>query len=378
MDEIFSPFHRAEQRRWAQAYLWALAHLSGRKTPQNMARAAALPTAAAHGLRQFVTASPWDWEPVRHRLALRVTANAAPYAWTVAELVIPKRGEHSVGVHRRRDATTGRTLNCQRAMGLFLSTDTHAFPVDWSLVLGGPWGSDPERRRRARIPETETGQPAGAHVLDFAADVAARPRLPRAPWVLDLTRSDEAGGLLAGLARQRLDVVCEVDADQLVLAGRRAPLVSTVGELMNVRHARQTHVMIRQTADGGAKAAPVHTYATTVRLPMLGARDELDSPRYRILERPAPDGRQRTRYWITTLTSTRVDEVLRLVRGHIAARATVDALQKRYGVLDFEGRSFPGWHRHMTMASAAYVYQHLPGAPGTASAAPAELTEAAS
>ena len=28
----------------------------------------------------------------------------------------------------------------------------------------------------------------------------------------------------------------------------------------------------------------------------------------------------------------------------------------RYGLFDFEGRSFPGWHHHVTLVSAAYLY----------------------
>lgn len=68
---------------------------------------------------------------------------------------------------------------------------------------------------------------------------------------------------------------------------------------------------------------------------------------------------------MTTLTDRRVEEVLRLTRSRAAALSTVATLQKRFGVLDFEGRSFPGWHHHMTMALAAYAYQHLYAAPGT-------------
>lgn len=372
MDEIFRPFRRAEQRRWAQLYLWALIHVSGKKTPRRMALAKPLPSAAAHGLHRFINASPWDWQPVRRKLARRIAASATPHAWTVAELIIPKRGEHSVGVHRRVDTATGQTVNCQRAMGLFLATATHCFPVDWSIVLDGPWDSDRERRRRARIPETETGRPAGAYVLGYAADVSAQPQLPRIPWVLDLTGWDDACRVLAGLARLRHDVVCEVDPDRLVLTGQHTPTVSTVGELMELRHARQTHVLVRRTAQGRTEAVPIHAYAGTVRLPGLGAGDESASRTYRVLERPDPDGRQPARYWMTTLTDRRVEEVLRLTRSRAAALSTVATLQKRFGVLDFEGRSFPGWHHHMTMALAAYAYQHLYAAPGTLPPEPAE------
>jgi hypothetical protein len=340
-----------------------------------MARAEALPPAAAQGLHQFINASPWDWEPVRRRLALRVAASTTPYAWTVAELIIPKRGEHSVGVHRRLDPTTGLTVNCQRAIGLFLAAGAHCFPVDWSLVLDEPWGRDRQRRLRARIPEAETARPVGGHVLDLAAGVVAQPRLPDMPWVLDLTRCDNATGVLAGLARQRLDVVCEVDPGQVVLTGDRFPTVITVGELMEGRYARQQQAITLQTADGVTKAIPVHTYAGTVRLPRRGTGREGTPLAYRVL-RPAPDGLRAARYWITSLTDRSVSEVMAPVRSRAAVQTAVGHLQERFGVLDFEGRSFPGWHHHMTMASAAYAFRHIPERPALTPMAPAPAPRA--
>jgi hypothetical protein len=381
VEDVFHSLHRVEQRRWAQSYLWSLIHGSGKKTPRRMARADSLPSAAMRGLHQFINASPWEWQPVRRRLAERVAAGPAPYAWTVAELIIPKSGGHSVGVHRRVDPATGQPVNCQRALGLFL-VGSKSFPVDWSLVLSGPWDWDRQRRRRTRIPEEEKERPVGAYVLDYAADAVTLPHVAGLPWVLDLTRCDDAAGVLAGLARERLDMVCEVDPGQVVLVGQHTPNVSTVGALMGIRHARQPHVMVWQTPDGRTKVVPIHAYAGTVRLPQLGAGVDGASRTYRILERPAPDGRLPARYWITSLTDRRVDEVLSLVRARTAALSTVSVLQNRFGVLDFEGRSFPGWHHHMTMASAAYVYQHLDVASGSApvrSAAPAaEPSRAAS
>lgn len=379
LEEIFRPLHRAEQRRWARAYLRGLLHVTGRKTPRRMARAEALPPAAAQGLHQFINASPWDWEPVRRRLALRIAASVTPYAWTVAELIIPKRGEHSVGVHRRLDSATGLTVNCQRAVGLFLAAGAHCFPVDWSLVLDETWGRDRQRRLRARIPEAETARPVGGHVLDLAAGVVTQPQLPDVPWVLDLTQCDDAGGVLAGLARLRLDIVCEVDPGQVVFTGDRFPTVITVGELMEGRYTRQ-QAITRQAADRATRVIPIHTYARTVRLPRRSTGRDDGSVTYRVLQRPAPDGRQPARYWITSLTDRSVEDVMAPVRSRAAVRTAVAALQERFGVLDFEGRSFPGWHHHMTMASAAYAFRHLPGGPalGPVAPAPAAPAEAAS
>ncbi|MBT2378014.1 transposase [Streptomyces sp. ISL-111] len=367
MEDVFRAFQRPEQRRWAQAYLWALINVSGRKTPRRMAQAKPLPSAAAHGLHQFINGSPWDWVPVRRRLTQYVAENTTPNAWTVAELIIPKRGEHSVGVHQRTDPMTGRRLNCQRALIFFLVSGTQCYPVEWSLMLGGPWVSDRERKRRARIPGSEAGRTPGDHVVRYAAEAAVQPHLPRLPWVLDLTHCDDAAGVLAGLARLRADVVCEVHPSQLVLTGQQSPALTTVGALMEARHARQTHVLLRQHPGGRVHPVPVHASVGTVGPPRPGNGDDGSRP-YRILERPDPDGRQPPRYWLTT--DHRVEEALRLARSHTAALSTVATLRQHFGVLDFEGRSFPGWHHHMTMASAAYISQRLVGPPSSSPASP--------
>jgi hypothetical protein len=56
-----------------------------------------------------------------------------------------------------------------------------------------------------------------------------------------------------------------------------------------------------------------------------------------------------------------VRSLLRLTR--LSARVEHDlAWQgRRVGLRDFEGRSFGGWHRHMTLASAAYAALLLGG-----------------
>lgn len=51
----------------------------------------------------------------------------------------------------------------------------------------------------------------------------------------------------------------------------------------------------------------------------------------------------------------------------IAARVVHDgeSLGDRVGLRDFEGRSFPGWHRHMTLASVAHAWSTPEPAPAT-------------
>ncbi|WP_406208670.1 transposase [Kitasatospora sp. NBC_01560] len=357
VEQVFDSLVRTDQRRWARAYLSGLLNVPGKKTLQRLARSVSPSTAGAHGLQQFINASPWEWGPVRQAVARAVAGQAAPRAWTVAELTIPKRGDHSVGVHRRFDAGSGRTVNCQLASGSFLVGDAHCVPVDWQLALDESWFADEGRRRRARIPDGVPARPAWTHVLDFAGAVAGQPRFAALPWVLDLRRAPDIGPVAAGLGRLGMDFVCEVAPGQPVQSVSRAvaPLAA-VGELMARSQARQPHLVVRQ-AHGRPK--PVTMHSALVRLPRAGAPRGVSQRVYRVLVRPAVGPRQPARYWITSLTARRVEDVLGLVGAVGSAERTMADLEENFGVLDFEGRSYPGWHHHMTMASAAAAYRRL-------------------
>ncbi|MEU6062903.1 hypothetical protein ABZ859_33135, partial [Streptomyces sp. NPDC047097] len=66
-----------------------------------------------------------------------------------------------------------------------------------------------------------------------------------------------------------------------------------------------------------------------------------------------------SRVWLTNLTHARTETVAQLIRHAGAGPAAVATLEQDFGLRDFEGRSFPGWHHHMTMVSAASTYRSL-------------------
>lgn len=54
-----------------------------------------------------------------------------------------------------------------------------------------------------------------------------------------------------------------------------------------------------------------------------------------------------------------MESVLALTRTVAHAEESVREMSEDFGLLDFEGRSFPGWHHHMTLVSATYGYSGL-------------------
>jgi syndecan 1 len=83
------------------------------------------------------------------------------------------------------------------------------------------------------------------------------------------------------------------------------------------------------------------------RLPML-LLAEWDRPG------PRPD-----RLWLTDVTGRSTAELLRLSKLVPRVGQDFGAIAKDVGIQDFEGRSFQGWHRHVTLASIAHAVRAM-------------------
>ncbi|MEV7023720.1 transposase [Kitasatospora sp. NPDC093558] len=353
-EEAFSHLHRADQRRWARAYLTGLLSVDGKKSLREMARVVPSATNATYGLQQFINSSPWDWTPARDKLAVVAERRIPVQAWTAGILSIPKRGAHSVGVHRRFLPKLGRAVNCQVAAGLFLGSEEESIPVDWTIFLDESWDSA-ESRRRARIPTSVSSQPLCMNVLELVDAMLGRFPGSTVPLVADLRTATNISRLALELALRGVDFVAEVAPTQPVLLAARRRAAAGPSQ-----------------PNGAATAASVAepdlrrlgaTVSSLVRLPGtdLGVTPERT---YRLLTQRTAAGR--THYWITSILDRPITEVLALARHRGRADRVLRELELDYGVHDFEGRSYPGWHHHMTMVSAAYLYRNLlaPGGPG--------------
>ncbi|WP_326808599.1 transposase [Streptomyces sp. NBC_01775] len=366
---LFGHLPRADQRGWAETYLRALLTTPGKKSVRRLAAAVSASPTACQSLQQFVNASPWDWEPVRRELTRWAEARHPVHAWTIAPAVLPKRGEHSVGVHHRFVPGAGRTLNCQLGVGLFLSGPGVHTPVDWRLFLPGPWCDDPALRRRTRVPESAGHRPLWADALDMVTAMASRTSLDPAPVVADMSELPDVGPLIAGLERQGRDFVIAVRDAMSVIAGshlaaRHSPEPATalsVRDFLSSNRTRHPHTAVVTGPDGQPR--PTWIVSGLARLP--GARPGSGSGSgephhtYRLFAERPVSGCRPSQVWITNMPHRRMDELLALTRLHTGTRAVRRSLEVDFGLRDFEGRSFPGWHHHMTLVSAAYAYSRL-------------------
>ncbi len=147
--DVFASVPRKDQRGWGECYLRGLMLDGRRKSIQPMA--ARLPDGSMQALQQFVSQSPWEWTPVRRRIAERLCEVIRPEVWVVDDVSFPKCGKASVGVARQYCGALGKRASCQVAVSVYAATDTASCPLEWALFLPEQWADDARRRRAAAV-----------------------------------------------------------------------------------------------------------------------------------------------------------------------------------------------------------------------------------
>ncbi|MFB7634671.1 IS701 family transposase [Streptomyces sp. NPDC056149] len=358
--DVFGHLPRQDQRRWAETYLRGLIGTPGKKSVRRMAAAVSGGPTASQSLHQFVSASPWPWDPSRRALADWARQRAAVRAWSLVPVVAPKRGEHSVGVHRRFDPAAGRVINCQAGIGLLLSGCCGDVPVDWRLHLPDVWCRDQQLRRRARIPDSGDARPLWALGMELVDTQMCRHEGPPPPVVADARELLDTASLVNGLSNRGLKFIVTVSGTLVVRGGPhlgsqwRAGTNSLAARLCVVdrRLQRGAPSLVTTARDRHRHTAAMWTLSGPVHLPH-------GQQTMRLLAKWHPMHPSPARVWLTNIAD--IDALQALARTQAGVGAAMQTLRERFGLLDFEGRSFPGWHHHMTLVSAAYGWHLLSG-----------------
>lgn len=358
---VFDPLPRSDQRRWAAVYVRGLVDVAGRKSVRRIAEQVS-GHAVRQCLQQFVNQSPWEWSPVRMNLAQAVTATVPTQAWVVHEIEFEKDGRNSVGVEVQYAPAPQRTVNCQLALSIWVAGEEGAVPANWRLMLPESWNEDEERRRKAHVPALERHQPRWQHILDAVDEMIGSWDLPPRPVVVDLRHERHLEPLLRGLEERGLRFAVRISDRTPVTAARRgrppltaADLVKPVrGELLSLPPDVVSRFRARRRPTPAVVAhAVVPVEPVAPRTGSTGGR-----PR-RVLARWPRGRRLPGEHWVTNFAAGRMLELLTTV--DIAGRIDreVAELRTESGLDHFEGRSFRGWHHHVTLASIAHAHRVL-------------------
>ena len=349
---VFASLRRADQRSRGVEYLRGLLATPGRKSIRNIAAATGGPE---QGLHHFVSDSTWDWLPVRRALAGFVSAHIDQRAWVLRPMVIPKAGSQSVGVGRRFDPALGQTLNAQQAVGVWAAAEWTSSPVSWRLQLPSAWLTDAGRRGRAAIPDEAEPETIGDCAVEARHELAG---VAEWPVVLDAREMDAATTVRRLVSAGtpfvvRVPETVRVAAAVPVLPGHGTDTVPAEWMMSAVKDLRRP---VTWTDPAGGVRTALAAVAPVV-LPEVG---EL-----RLLGASDSGAAWPGELWLTTLSDASAGALLRLARLTLRVDRDFTEIADRVGIRDFSGRSFVGWHRHVTLASAAHALIAVTGPPGT-------------
>ncbi|EKX63030.1 transposase [Streptomyces ipomoeae] len=356
---MLASFKRRDQRTRGEWYVSGLLSVPGRKSMRALA-AVADHGAAEQSLHHFISDSSWAWGPVRQALARHLDRVLLPQAWVIDSMAIPKAGAHSVGVEESFRSDLGRAVNSQQAYGVSLANEQLSAPVNWSLNLPPEWLENEERRRRARIPDDVTVMSVEAAVVHTVAELAdAAWGLRRRPVVLD-ARTLDSLALVEHFTRRGIPFVMRVGGAMRMVgfdpghpgSGERLfqaqQLVERAKKLSKpVCWIDPEYSITRSVLVSGTRVT-----MSTVRRP--GLRPLSDRALTLVGGWPMHKGRT-AELWLSNLVDVPPAALLRL--GRLTRRVSKDftEISTRVGMRDFEGRSYAGWHRHVTLCSVAHA-----------------------
>ncbi|MVO87793.1 transposase [Streptomyces sp. p1417] len=350
--ELFASLRRKDQQLRARQYLHGLLAAQGRKSIRNIAAITGDP-AAAQRLHHFIADSTWDWRPIRAALAALAEKTDPARALVVHSMAIPRTGKQSVGVDEMFDPQRQGTFQGQLAYGVWLASPELTAPVNWLLFLPGAGTPGTEGPSRSAAGSTPQGWAASA-ALATPRDTGVRGR----PVVMNVP-GDVSRATLARFTRNVTPVLARTTlTTRLAVTDRHMPGYrrGSFSAQVILEAARSVRQPVRHAAPGGVRP-PARSLAAAV--PVRLAQEAVAGPRLLLVGEWHDPGRPPEHLWLTDMVDTPLQRLVEYADLARRVDREVAWAVEAVGLRDFSGRSLAGWHRHVTLASAAYTAARL-------------------
>jgi SRSO17 transposase len=383
---------RSDQRVKGELYVRGLLTDGARKSMQPMAERLGVDH---QQLQQFVTSSTWDYPAVRANVARWAVDMIDPAAYVIDDSGFPKDGVASPCVSRQYSGTLGKTGNCQIGVSVQMATDTASLAADWRLFCPTSWDdttvSDPvkaaavrRRRDRAGIGDDVRHREKWRLALDMLDEMIGEWGLPKLPVTSDSGYGDCTLFRL-GLSERSLRYAVQVDPTATAHPAAAIPVTpaytgrgrppkaaypdppATLKDLV-LAAGRPTARLVtwrhgsRRTTGNPTAAMRSHFLRLRVRpanRDIPRAADGSLPEEWLIAEWP-PDAAEPVKYWLSTMPArTSLKALVRLAKLRWRVEHDYRELKTGLGLDHFEGRSFTGWHRHVTLTVLAQAFATL-------------------
>ena len=321
--------------------------------------------ATHHRLLRFLRDSPWSDRDVRlvaARHALEAMTQEEPIrTWIIDDTGFLKQGTHSVGVHRQYTGSAGKITNCQVAVSLSVATRSAHMPIDFALYLPEKWTKDAARRLECKIPENVVFETKHELALDMIIG-AVDDGVPG-----DIVLADSG----YGDSHKFREALRELGLDYAL--GIHAP--TKMWRLDGLERCRGEPVSAQALAnglspkafrrvtwrDGTARGPRGKLWSRFAFCRVKVAHDDgtdraTREPLWLMVEWPEGE-KAPTKFALTTLRRTMSKkQLVRLLKERYRTELVYEEMKGDLGLDHFEGRSFPAWHHHVSVALCCYAF----------------------
>ena len=398
-EEMLGGLARSDQRAAGELYVRGLLTDGQRKSMQPMAERLGVDH---QRLQQFITSSTWDYAAVRRNVARWFASTQPVEALVVDDTGFAKDGPASPCVARQYSGTLGKVGNCQVGVSVHLVNEEASCAADWRLFCPESWDDtaldDPvaaartrRRRDRAGIPgevrHTEkwrlalemidemTGPGGWGLLEEITAAGGARPAV-----VADAGYGEGADFRLELAARGWQYVIAVKGAtsarphdavpEAMAYGGigrpsvpryRTAPLSLRQLAIANADQVRQVTWRQGTKVTKGNPGAAMTSWFAAIRVRPASRRipraADGSLPECWLLAEWPPEADEPSGYWLSDLPEdTPLTELVRLAKIRWRIEHDYRELKHGLGLDHFEGRSYLGWHRHVTLAALAQAF----------------------
>lgn len=319
--------------------------------------------AAHQSLLHFVANARWSDEAVRRVAATHaidaITKHGEVEAWIVDDTGMLKQGKHSVGVHRQYTGSAGKITNCQIAVTLSVATAESHAPIDVELYMPRAWTDNAERRRNARVPDTLEFKTKPQLALDMMSR-AVKAKTPEGVVLAD-SAYGTSGEFRDGIRELGLHFAVGVDPQTSVwLLDSEGAQSEGAASVRDVAKALDELGEFRRCAwRQGTKEDLSARFAARRVVPAYDDPSRAAEQREELwlLVEWREGEAEPANYFLSSLPKRWTKkQLIRIVMQRWRTERIYEDMKGELGFDHYEGRSFQGWHHHVTVVLCCYAF----------------------
>jgi len=377
--ELTTGLGRQEMRQAMADYITGLLLDGNRKSIQPMAMRLVSDASEAEAMRQrlqqCVVQSPWKDDEFRSRLQKTIFKKfEKPEALIIDDTGFPKKGNHSVGVHRQYAGCLGRVDNCQVAVSTHIAKRDSSCCLEMDLYLPQAWAEDAARRQKAGVPE-EIEFRTKTDIALSQLDTLNERGVPKLPVLADAGYGDSANFRKA-ITDRGFQYLVSIKGDALIWTPNSSPKIpnnaSNIGrprtkysDKKNPPMQAQAYAISQgrdvlkkvtwEVSSSGPKTS--HFGAARICSAYNYSKGAVPGEEEWLIWQWPENKNEPTKYWLSTLPDKiQLKRLIYMAKLRWRIERDYQEMKEEIGLDHFEGRMWRGFHHHVTLCMAAHTF----------------------